>query len=66
MFEKFQEEQQTQDYLDIDYQYQIWKEKQITQYEEMMSVRDEDYYQELRDEKFEKDLNDYYENYYGL
>ena len=51
-----------QDWFDADYQYQQWKEKQIAHYEEMMSVRDEDYYREIQDERFVEDLNDYYNN----
>jgi len=66
MFDKYQEDLQAQELIDADYQYQMWKEKQILNYEQMLAERDEDYYREMKEEQFEKDLNNYYENYYNI
>jgi len=60
-FEKMIDEQ-VDYWVDAEIQYQQWKEKQITQYEQMLAERDEDYYRELEDEKFQRDFNDYWEN----
>ena len=64
-FEKMINEQ-VDCWIDADIQYQQWKEKQITQYEQMLAERDEDYYRELEDEKFQRDFNDYWENRHEL
>jgi len=59
-------DEQVDYWVDAEIQYQQWKEKQITQYEQMLAERDEDYYRELEDEKFQSELNDYWENRHEL
>jgi len=49
-------------YTDADYQYEMWKEKQLINYTELTLDRDEDYWREYEDEKFQRDFNDYWEN----
>jgi hypothetical protein len=53
--------QSPDEWIDVEYEY--WRQHRIELMEEALGEQGDDYYEEIKDEDFEKDLNEYYDNY---